>query len=52
MVAGCCSCMSLLLFLKCCHMQKCCGEMFMICRLAILRDTLTSKMGVSYIGGR
>ena len=33
-------------------MQKCSAEMFIIWRLAILSDTLTFKMGVSYLGGR
>ena len=52
MVARCCSCSSLLLLPKCCHMQKCSAEILVIWIFAILSDTLTSKMGVSYLGGR
>ena len=47
-----CSCLSLLLLPRCCHIWKSCAEMFSMWRFAILRDMLTSKVGVSYLGGR
>ena len=52
MVVKCCSCVSFLWSLRCCHMWKSNDEIFVIWGLAISREMLTSKCAVWYLGGR
>ena len=51
-VARCWSSVSLWLHPMCCQMQKCRTVMLIAHRFAISNETLTFKMGVSYLGGR
>ena len=52
MVVKCCSCVSLLLSSRCCHMWKSSAETFTIKRFPMFKETLMSKFEVWYLGGR
>ena len=51
MVVKCCSCVSLLLSLRCCHTQKFSAETFTIWRVAMFKETLMTKVEVWYLEG-